>query len=200
MSGILLAVWLGASLAAPTVRARAESANPLQIEVEVVGLVAAPESEVRAVLLDLEGFGRWFPATAEWRVLGRSADGVVRVYGRQALPWPVSDRDYVVEYRAGEADGGFTLVAVALDTDEPPAPRGVVRVARMRTEWRIRPGSGGTEVSYRYEGDVGGRIPDWAARAGWRSRTPIVIDRLREELSRRRGADESVDPRAVHGE
>lgn len=156
----------------------------MPIEVEVAGLVAAPLVRVRAVLLELEGFGGWFPATDEWRVLDRPEPQRATVYGRQALPWPVSDRDYVVAYRWGDEDGAFWLRATALAGAEPGPRRGVVRVERMETEWWIESTPGGTAVRYRYRGDAGGRLPGWVARVGWRSRTPIVIERLREEVLR----------------
>ena len=45
------------------------------------------------------------------------------VYGRQALPWPVRDRDYVVRYRWRDApDEEFALIAESV-TDEGPPPR-----------------------------------------------------------------------------
>jgi len=172
-----------------SLRASAQEGNAaLPIDVEVTGVIEAPPADVRAVLLDLERFHGWFPAIGEWRVLDRPGGDVARVYGRQALPWPLSDRDYVVEYRWVEEDGVFHLVATALDDAEPAPPKGVVRVVEMRTEWEIVAAPGGTSVRYRYEGDTGGRIPKWAVRAmrsGWRSRASVVIDQLRAEVLRR---------------
>jgi hypothetical protein len=53
-------------------------------------------------------------------------------------------------------------------------------------------------VRYRYRGDTGGRLPAWAARAGWRAQTPRVIDGLREEVGRRAAPRPVVpDPSAV---
>lgn len=168
------------------VRAADDQRNALPIEVEVVGDIDAPLFAVRAVLLDLERFPRWYPATKEFRVLGRPATDMALVYGVQALPWPVGDRDYVVEYSWRDEPDAFVLLAIARRDAAPRSPDGVVRVERMRTEWRIEavPG-GGTAVRYRYEGDTGGRLPTWVARLGWRSSTPLVIDGLREEVARR---------------
>ncbi len=170
--------------------ALAES-TPLPIEVEVVGDVAAPFAAVREVLLDFERFPRWFPATDEFRVLERPAADTARVYGVQALPWPVGDRDYVVVYRWWEEDGEFVLRATSEVGAVPPSPVGVVRVERMQTEWRIAAVPGGTAVSYRYEGDTGGRLPKWLARAGWRSSTGLVIEGLRAEIERRTASSDA---------
>lgn len=192
---MLVAASTVAAFVGSTVRATADEGNGLPIEVEVADVIEAGVPAVRSVLLDLEGFGRWFPATAEWRVLDRPEPGRATVYGRQALPWPVADRDYVVEYRWGDEEGVFVLSAVALGRADPAAPPSVVRIERMRTEWRVESTPGGAAVRYRYQGDVGGRLPEWVARTGWRSRTPVVIERLREEVERRAAA--AGDERSV---
>jgi hypothetical protein len=155
------------------------------LEVEVVGSVPAPLPQVRAVLLDLPRFGDWYPAIGAWRVLERSGD-VALVHGRQDLPWPVSDRDYVVRYRWWQdTQQRFFLEAVAL-VDAPPAPEdGVVRIEAMRTVWRLEASGGQTAVLYTYQGEVGMPLPDWAAQAGWRSQTKRVIEGLADEVSRR---------------
>ena len=155
------------------------------MQVEVTGTLAAEPEAVRAVLLDLEGFARWFPALDEWRVLSREP-GTALVYGRQALPWPVSDRDYVVRYRwEDRPNGTFRLEAVGRP-DEGPAPGpDAVRLQRLRSEWRIGPNvGGGTRASYRYEGESG-PLPSWVSRLAWRSQTRAVLDGLADEVERR---------------
>jgi uncharacterized protein YndB with AHSA1/START domain len=158
------------------------------VSVEVTGTVPAEPAAVRAALLDLEGFARWFPALDAWRVLSREP-GSALVHGRQALPWPVADRDYVVRYRWwDEPDGGFRLEAAG-QRDAAPAPgAGTVRLERLRSEWRIAPAAGGgTRASYRYEGEPG-PLPAWVWRLAWRSRTRAVLDGLIGEVERRAAA------------
>lgn len=155
------------------------------IEVVVEGVVEAPMLLVRSVLLDLEGLGDWFPATEDWTVLRREPDSAL-VYGRQVLPWPVRDRDYVVRYRWRDTpEGEFALLAESV-TGVGPAPReDAVRVLRLRSEWRIRAeGPARTAVRYHYAGDLGGSLPDWVARIGWQSQTGRVIDGLAEAVER----------------
>jgi len=131
LPALLVATVLALAMAAWPVRAAADESNVLPIEVEVVGDIAAPLLAVRAVLLDLEGFPRWYPATKEFRVLDRPAADSALVYGVQALPWPVGDRDYVVEYRWYEESDAFVLLATARVAADPASPAGVVRVERI---------------------------------------------------------------------
>jgi hypothetical protein len=118
---------------------------------------------------------------------------MVRVYGRQSLPWPLKDRDYVVEYRSwDEPDGLFVLQASAIQSDTPEARDGVVRIESMQTTWRVSPapvgtaGTAGSLAEYRYLGSSGLPLPRWIARLGWRSQTQRLIDALAREVASRR--------------
>ena len=60
----------------PAVGAEVESTASLDrskagllLRVEVTGTLDYPLSEVRAVLLDIDGFRRWFPAVGTWQIL-----------------------------------------------------------------------------------------------------------------------------------
>jgi len=176
VSGVL-AAGIAASEAPPV-----DSEDAFQT-FDVAGPLEAPFEAVRAVLLDLESFERWFPAIGAWRVLGRDEEAV-RIYGRQGLPWPVRDRDYVVDYRWWEQDGAFLLEATAVPGAEPGPPAGVVRVERMRTEWRIEPDGERTLARYRYQGEMSG-LARWLPKIGLRARSRAVLDGLSEELARR---------------
>lgn len=165
----------------------AEEVRAPGLEVEVVGQIEAPMAEVVATLLDLDGFGRWFPNTEEWEVLERTPDSAL-AYGRLSLPWPVDDRDYVVRYSwSPETEPKpFRLLSEVAPSVGPAVPEGVVRVEEMATEWEIAPLGTGTRVRYVYTGSPGGMLPDWVFEIGWEMQTGILIDALAEEVERRR--------------
>jgi hypothetical protein len=169
-----------ALLAAAPVRAE----EPLRVVVE--GAFEASPAAARGVLLDLENFGRWFPWISEWRVLSRGAD-TAHVYGRQDVPWPGRDRDYVASYHWRSEGDVFLLEAVGVPGAEPKPPRGVTRIHTFRSEWRIESdGSGGTRARYTAEGPLDGSVQRWLARYQWRSHTRRVMEGLATELERTR--------------
>lgn len=175
------ALGLAAVLWCVPLRAAAEA--PLQAEAERV--LAAPPERVRAALLDLEGFGRWFPTVVEWRILSRG-EREARVYGRQDFPWPAGDRDYVARYRWWSEGDAFRLEAVGESASAPPVPEGVIRIERFRSEWRLAPDpSGGTRTRYLAEGPVEGRLARWLAGIAWQHETRRVLDGLERELRER---------------
>lgn len=155
------------------------------MKVQVEDTLPFPAEEVRAVLLDLEAFRVWFPALREWRVLVRR-DTSAEVYGRQRLPWPFSDRDYVVRYRWTDDEEGLDLEAVGQSGASPGAPDGVVRVERLRSEWRVSPDGDSARVQYAYEGDHDLPLPRAFLTRLWERHGDRVVSALAGEVERRR--------------
>jgi len=175
---LLLSCGFGACVAA--------AANESElVEVEVAGTVDAAAGDVVAVLMDLERFAEWFPSLSRWQVLERD-DETALVYGRQDLPWPVADRDYVVEYRwTTQPDGAFRLDAEGRSGVGPSPQADTVRLEQLHSVWLVRPEGVRAAVRYVYRGAPGGRLPDWVSRIGWRSHAGILLEQLEAETLRR---------------
>jgi len=162
-----------------------EVTDATAIDIEVVGKIGHPLREVSDVLLDLDGFRGWFPALREWRVLSRGK-GTALVYGRQELPWPLRDRDYVVEYRwVEESDSDFMLTAVARSGADPPPNRDVRRLEVMTTIWHLDARGGETRARYVYRGPLDIPLPDRVVEAAWKTHSAKVIEALADEVARR---------------
>jgi hypothetical protein len=123
------------------------------------GEIEAPVADVARHLLDFASIGRRVRRMSEVRVLERHADRAT-VYYRLDLPWPLSDRDWIVEYRwAAEIDGVFRIVWWDAN-DRAPAVRGAMRVAPMRGRWELTPTpAGATRARYVFLAQLGGRLP-----------------------------------------
>ena len=155
------------------------------LRVEVEGTIQYPFQQVRAVLLDIAGFKKWFPSIGVWQILSSSPSSAL-VYGSQNFPWPMRDRDYVVLYVwQDHTDGRFTLEATAQSNALPKPGRGMVRVERMRSLWTLEHASGGSAIRYVWQGDPGIPLPDALARYGWQSHTNAVVEELAREVARR---------------
>jgi hypothetical protein len=203
-----LLLWAGSPGTTLAQATEASSERP-GLAVTVEGEIDAHFMAVRAVLLDVEGLGAWFPGVDEWRVLERRADSML-VYGSQDLPWPVTDRDYVVRYRwEAPSRGLFALEARSERAEAMPRREGRVRVERMLTRWELAPAEGQrSRVRYVYEGGTGLPLPRWVARIGWERRAGAVVEALRTEVARRAGAaiqrrpdlDGAGEPDRPHGD
>ncbi|MEM1143321.1 MAG: START domain-containing protein [Pseudomonadota bacterium] len=174
----LLVLWL--VFTAGSVQAQAAE----EIAAEARGLLSVTLDRARAVLMDVPAFGDWFPSLDAWTVLARSNAGF-RVHGRHALPWPIRDRDYVVDYRWRDgADGSFELVAQARADGPPPKPR-VIRLDVLESRWHLKPVEGGTRVAYTVRFLPRGNLPRWLEGRSWQQESWRLIDALEREIDRR---------------
>ena len=166
---------------------RAEA--PAAITATAEGTIAAPFAEVRETLLDIDQFGRWFPTVGTWRVLERTSSRI-RVYGRHPAPWPVRDRDYVVDYGWQEsAEGTLTVEAMAVGAHAQgavePVVDGVVRLDVLHSRWVATPAGDGTWVRYVVSFVPRGRLPRWVEKRSGLRDSDRLVQALEQEVARR---------------
>jgi hypothetical protein len=122
--------------------------------------VSARLSSVAAVLQDTKAMPRWLYRTREVQVLEspEPTRGLLRVITN--LPWPLTDREAVIEWRMvqDEASGEVSLDAVAAGHRAPPI-EGTVRMPELESHWRLKPMPGGVvEVRLSGFGHLGGNL------------------------------------------
>jgi hypothetical protein len=163
--------------------------NEAGTHVEVRGDIPLPASTLRVVLRDLASFPRWFPAISRWTIVTQDDSGAV-VHGVQEFPWPLGDRDYVVRYVWREGAGDvFALEARSMTSPSVGELPGVIRLDDVHSVWTVTDrGTSESHVTYTYDGSIGGRVPEWVQRVGWRARAGDVLRNLfREARVRARG-------------
>lgn len=79
-------------------------------------------------------------------------------------PFPLTDRDYVARFTYREDPDG-TRVFAWKPVEHPQAPDtgDTVRLAWLDGEWRFAPDGANTRVTYVWQADPGGRLPDVGA-------------------------------------
>ena len=136
---------------------------------EAMGEVPSPLAQVVSHLLDFEGARKYIPRATDVRVLEHST-GQALVYYRIDLPWPISDRDWVVRYRyAANGDSGFEM-SWSERNDLGPRSDETIRVQLARGVWQlIATGNKTTQVRYLMLSDLGGRLPiSIVSQTAWR--------------------------------
>ena len=184
-AGRLRALAMLACLIASAAPSASAETDAPRMDASAEGSIPASFAATRAVLLDVAGFGGWFPSLGEWRVLSRAEDSL-RVYGRHAVPWPAEDRDYVVDYRWHDTpEGQFVLEATAR-ADAGPAPEGVVRLDVLRSRWTLTPQGDTTLAHYEVSLIPRGELPRFVESASWRRESWRLIEALAREVARHR--------------
>ncbi len=153
-----------------------------------IEITASPALLVQ-IIQDVEFHTRWMPNCAESRVIGE-LDGEFLVYRRTAAPWPVADRDVVLESRLEviRPDAEIDVLFESIDESNVPAAPGAIRMPHVSGSYKLRAlPSGRTRVEYLVDADPGGSLPSWLASATSKDNPLLTLIGLREEVERRTG-------------
>ena len=125
----------------------------------------------------------WQHQCEEAHVLPRP-DGRILIYNRIGSPWPVSDRDVVLESERKDFDDGRIHIDFrSTEVDDPPVPRGVVRMPRLVGSYDLTPTpEGGTRVVYTVDSDPGGSLPAWLVRQASKELPFHTLGNLRKRV------------------
>jgi hypothetical protein len=148
--------------------------------------------QVRENLIKVSSFSDWLPNTDVWQVL-KEGESEVFVYARHALSWPMSDRDYRVRYTWQDfPDGRFRVTARSSTKLGPPPIEGVIRLKNVYSVFTATPkGDATCELEYRYEGSLGGDLPEFIIRSAWKKEPPTVLMALERWMNATIGAEAS---------
>ncbi|MCW8141125.1 MAG: hypothetical protein KIT58_19670 [Planctomycetota bacterium] len=160
-----------------------------------VAEVEAPLTRVLWVLADNDRRTEWIDLCAESRVLERVSDHESVIYQRYALPWYLSDRDYVFRARAAlEADGVVRLRMVSVE--HPAAPPTVgVRARRLESTYVLTPlGERRTRVEVEIHTDPCGLVPDWLVNVVQKRWPLATLQGIRRQVRRPDAGEHPLPP------
>lgn len=150
------------------IRAEAEFAVPLQVIVDL--------------LLEIDNRPIWNSICREAKIIKTDAqhDGRQLAYFYYDMPWPVKDRDLVLEFTPEFTDGSAKISASVVSDVLEPIDK-AVRVAQAWEEWQLTALSDETaKVSMTVFMDPNGPIPAWLINSMSVSQPLEVMAMLRE--------------------
>src|SRR5262245_48788925 len=127
----------------------------------------APVERIGHELEDYKHHTEWMDSCiASYMVKDLGGQHVID-YNRTHAPWPVWDRDVVLDSRWTLSPDRRLLVISFENTDPSwvPLPANTVRMPRLRgfyKMWQMEPNK--TKVVYQVEADPGGSLPTWLAK------------------------------------
>lgn len=155
--------------------------------------IDAPIDDVMKYMLDIGKHTEWMYNCDESRLVKRLSDTRAILYNRINAPWPVKDRDVVVDvdYRYTPQRNAVTFRFRTTREADVPVPRRVVRIPRLEgfyRFWQETPQR--TNALYQVEVDIGGNVPDRSARRYARNLPFETLKALRANVQalRSRGA------------
>jgi hypothetical protein len=152
--------------------------------------INATIDDIMKFVLDVTKHTEWMWNCDESRIVKRFDDKHGILYNRINAPWPVKDRDVLLDimYRYTPQRTAVTFRFRETTDFEMKVPRRVVRIPRLTgffRLWQETPTK--TNVLYQVEVDIGGKVPDGAAKRYARNLPFETLDKLREQVEAKHG-------------
>ncbi len=147
--------------------------------------IRASVDEIVKFLLDTSQHTDWMYNCDESRVVKTYSDAHHVLYNRINAPWPVRDRDVLLDvvWRFTPQHNAVTFRFRTTNDFQLPTPEHVIRIPRLEGFYRLwQEVPGRTNVLYQVEVDIGGNVPDRQARRYARNLPFETLDRLREKV------------------
>ena len=149
-------------------------------------VIPASAESIVSVLKRVEQHTQWMHRCSESSILQRFDDDHVVIYNRTDTPWPVWDRDAILDtfFTHSADDRLITLTFKNTDPTRRALPDNVVRMPRLvgfYKMWRLGPEQ--TKVVYQVEVDIGGSVPRFIAERVARDMPYETLSRLRARVT-----------------
>ncbi len=144
-------------------------------------LAAKPEA-VLALLFDIPASPKWIPQTKTWKYLRPPSATECYYYSELSIPWPASNRDYVVHMKAWQQPA-TKVITVDANTiaGQVPEKEGIVRVNVSTVKWVLYPiQNGRTRLVYELFADPGGSLPSWVVNYFAKEAAIDCVKKMRE--------------------
>ncbi len=154
-----------------------------------IGQIEGSLFHVMAVILDNESSPEWVPNCTESHKIKDLDHGGALVYSVTNSPWPVADRDSIVEtHRAIIQRGSKYKISMQARPNVIPVVKGRVRIPYSEIYFLLeKVDDETTKVEYGFDVDPGGMLPDWLIRSTIDNTLKATIRGLETQVARTKG-------------
>jgi hypothetical protein len=132
-------------------------------------VIGAPVSTAVSVFAELDKYVSKMGAIT---LVERLAPDILHVV--MDYPTPLSDRDYVARFtRTSAADGSTTFAWTPVEHPSAPPTSSIVRLSWLEGEWKFAPEGSNTRVTYLWQADPGGNLPN--VESVWKKAGTLAI-------------------------
>ena len=134
--------------------------------------------KIAKMIEDKGNYYNIFDRVTQSRVVGDDM-----VYIRIDMPFPLSDRDYLVRYTTKKSLNIASYNFQAVKEYDFPVFSSSVRLENAAGEWYLEKiGDSSTQVVYTWNGELGGSFPSYALTRAWDTQGNEMINWLEESL------------------
>ncbi|MFT3926699.1 MAG: START domain-containing protein [Myxococcales bacterium] len=146
----------------------------------------ASAADIRTVIEQVSKHPQWMQNCVDAKMIERMSPDHAIVYNRTGAPWPVWDRDVVLDTIFTPSADGKLLTLTFHDTDPKrfPLPHKTVRMPHLSGFYKLETlAPNRTRVTYQVMADVGGSIPRWLADRIAKEMPYKTLSRLRARVT-----------------
>jgi hypothetical protein len=148
--------------------------------------IDAPIQKVLNAIKDWKQHTKWMHRCAESIEVQHIDDNRSLMYNRTDSPWPVSDRDVLLDTIIDESPDGNTITLKFKNSTSnlKPVKEDVVRMPRLVGYYKlVKVGEGKTKVTYQVEANPGGSLPTWLVKRVTKDLPFQTLDALRARVT-----------------
>lgn len=134
-------------------------------ELRVTCELDATKAQLVSTLLDIDNYNDWVYSNKKSVILKTVNPQKLIYYTESHLPWPIKDRDLIVELTISPTRDVLNIQAKSLPA-YLPKHNNFIRVPYSLAVWRVTQSSNNKlKVDYTFSVDPGGSIPAWIVNA-----------------------------------
>ncbi|GAC1311969.1 MAG: START domain-containing protein [Mucilaginibacter sp.] len=154
-------------------------------ELRVTCELDATKAQLINTLLDISDYNDWVYSNKKSVILKTASQQRLIYYTQSHLPWPIKDRDLVVELLINPTPDVLNIQARSLPAYLPKTDN-FIRVPYSLATWKVTQASNNKlKVDYTFSVDPGGSIPAWIVNATMAIGPYNSFVKLREVLKSR---------------
>ena len=134
-------------------------------ELRVVCELDATKAQLISTIENIADYNSWVYSNKKSTILKMITPQNIIYYTQSHLPWPIKDRDLIVELNITPTPDVLNIQAKSLP-DYLPKENDYIRVPYSFAQWKVTQGADNKlKVDYTFSIDPGGSIPSWIVNA-----------------------------------
>jgi hypothetical protein len=153
-------------------------------ELRVICELDATRAQLISTLKDIDNYNQWVYSNKKSVILKTEDPDKIIYYTQCHMPWPLKDRDIIVELNIDTSPDILNVVVKGLP-DYIPKNDSYIRVPYSLAVWKVTDGPDNKlKVDYSFSVDPGGSVPSWLVNATLPIGPYNSFMKLREVLKR----------------
>lgn len=134
-------------------------------ELRVVCELDATKAQLISMIENIADYNSWVYSNKKSTILKMITPQNIIYYTQSHLPWPIKDRDLIIELNITPTQDVLNIQAKSLP-DYLPKNDSYIRVPYSLAQWRVTQAADNKlKVDYTFSVDPGGNIPSWIVNA-----------------------------------